>query len=66
MVLKELRRVDLKDSDFAGEKFDIAKNRAEKAFVGLRLKYSNDVCRYIYTRFGDYSDYPILRDKLGR
>jgi hypothetical protein len=66
MVLKELRRAGLRDSDFKGEKFDIAMNRAEKAFVGLKLKYFNEVCRYIYTKFGDYSDYPILQDKLGR
>jgi hypothetical protein len=61
-VMKEMLRVKLKDEDFVGRKFDIAKDGAEKIFASLGKRLN--ACRYLYLRMGDASDFPVLEEKV--
>jgi hypothetical protein len=61
-VMKEMLRVRLKDEDFVGRKFDIAKDGAEKIFA--RLSKHLSACRYLYMRMSDTSNFPVLEENV--
>jgi hypothetical protein len=60
--MEEMLRVKLKDEDFVGRKFDVAKDGAEKIFVSLSKRLN--ACRYLYLRMDGTSDFPVLEEKV--
>lgn len=61
-LMKEMLRAKLKDEDFVGRKFDVAKDGAEKIFS--RLSKHLNACRYLYLRMSDTSNFPVLEEKV--
>lgn len=61
-VTKEMLRMKLKNEDFVGRKFNVAKGRAENTFA--RLSKHLNACRYLYLRMSDTSDFPVMEEKV--